>query len=185
MLAFIRFLFYLLYNHRISKLIRPFSFWGYLGVIMIDGNLQMMYFLMFSQNSLLFSFDFNDKIQHVLEQFIFCIYLLFSVSCYFLYYSFYKKLSKYFLDNCKLNISSVFGLAISSCFRQLCLAAIHNLLRHDPPTQNLMLIGVEVLYICFTIFYSEMTKKFQELLVVWVSLIFSFLRIVINGILYY
>jgi len=108
---------------------------------MMDGNVQIMYFLMFSQSQLLFSFNFKDKLVHTLEQLIFFIFLWLSVGCYFLYYYIYKKLSKYFLDNSKLTIDGILGLTINCSFRQMCLAAIHSFYRYDPSTQNLMLIG--------------------------------------------
>ena len=174
----------MLSNYRISKFFRPFSFWGYIGVIMIDGNVQIMYFLMFSQSELLFSFDFNDKIIHTLEQLIFFIYMWFSISCYFIYFNIYKKLSKYFLGNSQSSIDGILGLTINCSFRQMCLSAIHSFIRYNPSMQNLMLIGVEIFFILFTFGFSNLRLKFRQLLIVWISLIFSVLRIVFNLILY-
>jgi len=122
-------LFKILFNYKISKLIRPFSFWGYVGVIMLDGNMQIMYFLMFSQSKMSFSFDFNDKIVNLVSIFLFFIFLVFSICCYFLYYKIYNKLAKYFLDNTKCSINGISVLVICSTFRQLLLSAIHNFLR--------------------------------------------------------
>jgi len=129
LLFLLHYIFKLIQNFRISKLIRPYSFWGYIGVIMLDGNMQIIFFLMFSQSSLSFSFDFTDKMLNLLSQLIFFVFLSFSICCYFLYYITYKRLAKYFLENSKCSINGVLSLTICGTFRQIFLSAIHNFLR--------------------------------------------------------
>jgi len=55
MFFILRMAFRFLFNFKISKFLRPFSFWGYLGLIMIDGNLQYYFFLFLSQHKIGFS----------------------------------------------------------------------------------------------------------------------------------
>ena len=135
-------LFKLLFNYKVSKLIRPFSFWGYIGLIMMDGNLQIVFFLMFSQDKLLFSLDFSDKVQNFLSNIVFFLFLWFSVASYFMYYSLYKKLAKYLLGNSKCGISGILSLVICNTFRQLLCSAIHNFCRHEYKLQILSLLSV-------------------------------------------
>lgn len=152
---------------------------------MIDGNLQIMYFLMFSQNCLGFSFNFNDKIFNVASHFVFFIFFWFSVSCYFLYFILYKKLAKYFLDNTKCTISGIMFLVISHPFRQLLLSAIHNFLRYDYQKQLLMLLTVEVMYVIVIMLFLKITNLFSKLQIVWISMFYAGFRIILDIILFF
>ena len=178
-------LFRILFNYRISQLIRPFSLWGYIGVVMLDGNMQIMYFLMFSQSHLLFSFDYADKMANFVSTLVFYIFLMSSVGCYFLYYIFYKRLSKYFLDNVKCSLSGVFVLTICSPLRQLALSAINNFLRNEYEIQLLSLMAVEICYISILVFFQKHKKTFLKLHVVSMSLSFSLIRVLFNLCLYF
>ena len=179
-------MFYLLSNYRISKLIRPFSFWGYIGVMMLDGNQQIIFFLMFSQSSLLFSLDFSDKVQHFVSNLVFFFFFLwFSVTCYFLYYKLYKKLAKYFLDNAKCSINGILCLTICSSFRQLILSSVHNFLRYDYKVQLITLTAVEVAYILAIIYFFKVKKTFLQISTIWVSILFSYIRVLLNFCLYF
>lgn len=131
MFLMLKCLFKLLFNYRISKFIRPFSFWGYVGVIMLDGNMQIIYFLMFSQSGLAFSLDFSDKVINTISHLLFFLFLVFSISCYYFYYIMYKSLAKYFFDNSKCSMHGIISLVIGCSLRQLILSAIHNFLRYD------------------------------------------------------
>ena len=177
--------FRLLFRYRVSKLIRPFSFWGYIGLILIDGNMQIVFYLMFSQSSLLFSFDFTDKVLNFLANIVFFLFLWFSVACYFLYYHFYKKLAKYFLDNSKCSIDGILSLVLCSTLRQLALSAVHNFLRYDYETQLLALMAVETLHIVAIIFFSTYQRSYHKVYVAWVSVLFSFLRVIFSLTLYF
>jgi hypothetical protein len=143
----LKYLFRFLFEYRISKILRPFSFWGYIGVIVVDGNMQIMYFLMFSQSHLGFSFDFNDKILNCVSQLIFFLFLCYSIVCYFFYYLIYRNLAKYFLDNSKCSINGVLSLVIGCSLRQLILSAIHNFMRYDCEKQLISLAIAEGGYI--------------------------------------
>lgn len=78
-----------------------------------------------------------------------------------MYFHFYKKLSTYFTDNTLPTLDGIISLTISSSFRQLLLAAIHNFGRESPSIQNLALIGVEILFILFTLIFSSFRLKFK------------------------
>lgn len=140
MFFMLRIIFRFLFNFKISKVLRPFSFWGYLGLIMVDGNLQFFFFLFFSQHKLGFSFNYFQKMLNILNYFFFFICLWFTFSCYLLFYISYKKLAKYFYDNYQCNLNGIFGLIISSSFKNMTLAAIHNFLRNNYQHQLLSLI---------------------------------------------
>ena len=152
---------------------------------MLDGNMQIMYFLMFSQSGLAFSLDFSDKIINFLSHLIFFFFLIFSIGCYFFYYVMYKKLAKYFLDNSKCSINGILSLVIGCSLRQLILSAIHNFLRNDYEMQLLSLAAVEVAYIVILLVFLLIERSFERVNIVWVSIIFSFFRVLFNLCLYF
>lgn len=99
MFILLRVAFNALFNFRVSRNLRPFSFWGYLGLVMVDGNLQFFFFLLFSYSRLTFSLSLSDKFLGVAQIYAFFLCLWFTFSCYFLFYLMYRKLAKYFYDN--------------------------------------------------------------------------------------
>lgn len=144
-----------------------------------------MYYLMFSQGHLAFSFNFSDKIINFISHLIFFIFLVFSVSCYYLYYAAYKKLAKYFFDNTFVSTDGIATLVIGSSLRQLVLSAIHNFLRYDYKLQLLSLAITETVYIIVLLAASNLKRHYKKLRIVWIAIFFAFFRVIFNICLYF
>lgn len=182
--ALLRFGFNLLFQYRISIFLRPFSFLIYLCPLLLDGNLQYFFFVMFSQSYLGFSLNPKDKLLNVVSIILFFISFWFSIISCFLAYYLSRKLSKYILDNWRSRINGLLGYSLSNAARMIVFAAIHNFLRFDSDAQLKLLMAAEITYIGF-IFYA--IKRWQVHKVefkLWFGIIFSALRIALQATLF-
>lgn len=102
-----------------------------------------------------------------------------------MYFIIYKKLAKYFLDNSKCSMNGILVLVICSTLRQLMSSAIHNFLRNDYKTQLLLLAAVEIFNIFMGIVFHYLDNAYVKLQIMWVSITFSFLRVIFNLCLYF
>jgi hypothetical protein len=179
--ALLRFGFYALFKYRISIFLRPFSFLIYLCPLLLDGNLQYFFFVMFSQSYLGFSLDAKDKLLNVVSILLFFLSFLFSIVSCFLAYYLSRKLSKYILDNWRSRINGLLGYSLSNAVRMVVFAAIHNFLRFQCDAQLKLLMAAEISYIA-CIFYA--LKRWQVHKVefkLWFAIIFSALRVALQG----
>jgi hypothetical protein len=134
-----RIIFYLLFRYRISIFFRPFAFFLFLIPMILDGNLQSFFFLMFSQRFLLFSVNIIDKYLNIINCFIYFIIFWFSFATSFLAYSLYKKLTKYILDNWRVCMGGLYAYCICNVGRMLVFGYLHNLLRFNNKCELLSL----------------------------------------------
>lgn len=126
----LRLIFRLLFNYRISIFLRAFSFLAYLFPLLLDGNLQYFFFLMFSQSYLGFSINPKDKFLNVAGCLL-CFFILWlSMASCFLAYYFSRKLSKYVLDNWRTRVNGLLSYSLSNAARMIIFGAIHSLLRY-------------------------------------------------------
>lgn len=180
----LRFLFKLLFNYRISILLRPFSFLVYLCPLLLDGNLQYVFFIMFSQGYLGFSLNPKDKILTVSNSILSFLALWFSIITCFLAYYIYKKLSKYVLDNWRTKVKGLLSYSLSNAVRLLILGFIHCFFRFNWDLQLKLLMIVEGLFIIFLGFILKARKMHKAEFKVWFNIIFSLLRFLLQLILY-
>ena len=94
--------FRLLFNYRISKYIRKYSFYGVLFLIIYEGNVEQFTYYFFSECRLLFSATFTHKMGRVFMLLFFFFLLVFSVSGLTWFWFHYRKLVKYFMEDCKI-----------------------------------------------------------------------------------
>ena len=157
-------IFYALFNHRISKYLRMFSFWGYFSELAIQGNIEIFTFLALRQFILAFSFDIESKAYISLLIILFWIVVVFSIAGYYMYYYFYGPLSKYFLiNNYRLKSAFTSNMIIYG-MRPLVKGAVHSLCYHDYLLQISLLLTIElltVIILCyFEMAYGTHRKKF-------------------------
>ena len=95
------FLFYRLFNYRISKYFRKYSFYGIFMLMVYEGNVEQFAFYFFSECKSLFSLNFSHKIANVLLIYFFFFVIVFSVGGLFMLFYHYRKLSKYFMEDSK------------------------------------------------------------------------------------
>ena len=89
--------FKLLFNYRLSKYIRKYSFSGMLLFIIYEGNVEQFSFYFFNECRTLFSLNFSHKLANVALIFFFFFLIVFCVGG-LLWFTFnYRKLVKYFL----------------------------------------------------------------------------------------
>lgn len=137
----LRYVFKLLFNYRVSILFRAFSSFIYLSPLLLDGNLQYFFFLMFSQSRLMFSLNFRDKMFNLISLFSFFFIFLFSVVSCFLSYYLCKKLSKYIIDNWRTRVQGLLCYSVCNFVRMLLFGCLHNLLRSSGTIQLQALMG--------------------------------------------
>ena len=144
-------------GHKVVKLLKPFSLGLYLSPLLLEGNLQYLCFLLFSQVSNSFSLSPRDKAFNVLNYLIFFIVIWVSVVSGFLAFWMSRKLAHYLLDNWKTRLRGLLAHCLTNTIRMFIIGAIHSLLRSHP-AQLPLLLSIELLYIFFLIFFSSYWK---------------------------
>jgi hypothetical protein len=122
----------LLFNYRISILLRAFSSLVFLAPLLFDGNLQYFFFLLFSQISLGFSLTPKDKMFNVLSYLIYFIIIWVSVVSSFMAYYLNRKLAKYIIDNWRSRVQGLIAFSITNAVRMMLFGAVHSLMRSHP-----------------------------------------------------
>ena len=135
-------IFYCLFNYEISKYLRPYAFWWVLFEIMIQNNVQYFAFLGFRSFDTSFSVDFACKNYITLGIIMLFFTLLGTCASYFIYYSEYGKLARYFLVNLLRFPSSYILMTIMYGFRPFLKGVIHAVLYEHWEMQMWMLTGV-------------------------------------------
>ena len=143
--ALLRWGFRLLRRYRVSKLLRPFSLLVYLAPLLLDGNLQYFFFLLFAQVRMGFSLNPRDKALNVLNYLVFFFVVWLSVVSCFLAYWLTRRLSEYILDNWRVRVRGLLSFSLANASRMLVFGALHSLLR-DHWAQLPLLLGCEALY---------------------------------------
>lgn len=90
-------IFNLLFNHRVSLLLRKYSFYGTLLFIIYEGNVESFAFYFFAECKNLFSADLIHKIANVLMIYFFFLLIIFVIGGMLWFTYHYKKLTKYFI----------------------------------------------------------------------------------------
>ena len=172
----------LLRRWRIAQCLRPFRTAAYLTPLLLDGNLQYFFFLLFSQVRLGFSLSPRDKMLNVLNYLLYFIVLLASVvSCFFAFWT-ARRLSEYLLDNWRTRVRGLLAHSLTGAVRALVLGAVHSLLR-ESPFQLPLLLGVEVLYVALLVLFMSYWRAHRVAFRVCFAVCFSLLRIALQGVL--
>ena len=174
--------FKLLRSYRVSKILRPFSLLVYLSPLLLDGNLQYFFFLLFSQVRMGFSLNPRDKAINVLNYlFYLCVFWVSVVSC-FLAYWLSRHLGKNILKNWRVRLNGLLAYSLINTMRMLVFGGIHSLLRSHP-IQLPLLLGSEVLYVMFLLFCMNFWRAHMVIWKILFTISFSFLRMAIQFIL--
>jgi hypothetical protein len=178
LLAFIilNFGFRLLFNYKISKFLRAFSSFVFLAPMLLEGNLQYFFFLLFSQISLGFSLNPRDKMMTALNYIIYFFIIWLSVVSCFLAYYLNKKLAKYILDNWKSRVHGLLVFSLVNAVRMLVFGAVHSLLRCNH-LQLPLLLTLEITYVFLILFSMRKWQLHRVTYKIWFSIIFSVFRI--------
>lgn len=179
-----RFCFKLLFNYRISIFLRAFSFIMYLVPLILDGNMQYFFFILFAQGYLGFSLSPKDKAFNVVNYLLCFAVLWIAITSSFLAYYLSRKLCKYVLDNWRTRINGLLSYSISNAVRMIVLGALHSFLRFDYLLQLPALMTAELIYIVFLIMVMRKWKTHKVEFKVWLGLIFTALRLILLIILF-
>lgn len=91
----------MLFNHKISKFIRKYSFYGILLLVIYEGNVEQFSFYFFTECRNLFSINFKHKLVRIFMLLFFFLLLVFTVGGLVWFKFHYKKLVKYFMEDSK------------------------------------------------------------------------------------
>ena len=144
--------------------------------MLLEGNLQYFFFLLFSQLSLSFSLTPQDKMMTVLNYIIYFIIVWLSIVSCFLAYFFNKKLVKYILDNWQTRIYGLLAFSLVNAIRNLVLGAIHSMLRSHVAQLPLLMV-FEISYIVFLLLSMNKWRLHRVTFKIWFSIFFSAFRI--------
>ena len=144
----------LLRKCKIVSLLKPFRMTLYLSPLLLEGNLQYFFFLMFSQISNGFSLNPRDKILNIINYFIFFLVFFMAVTSTFLAYWMSRKLAHFLFDNWRVRLRGLLAHFIVNSVRLLLSGAIHSLLRSHF-SQLPLLFSIEAIYITCLILFSS------------------------------
>ena len=174
--------FHLLFNYRISIFLRAFSSLVFLAPLLFDGNLQYFFFLLFSQVSLGFSLTPKDKFFNILSYLLYFVIIWGCIVSSFMAYYLNKKLAKYIIDNWRSRVEGLLAYSITNAIRLMIFGAIHSLMRRSS-MQLPFLMLFETIFVIFLLY--SIKKIFHKInFKIWFSIVFSFLRISLQAILW-
>ena len=140
-------LFRLLFNFRISRLIRKYSFYGVLVFIMFEGNVEQFAFYFFAECRLLYSATPLHKLGRVFMLLFFFPLLVSSFCGITLSLVYYKKLVKYFMEDCrKVSLLAILLESLEKGIFPLLFGSVHALLLENLLAQTITLGAIEATY---------------------------------------
>ena len=143
--------------------------------MLLDGNLQYFFFLLFSQISMGFSLNPRDKMLTALNYIVyFFIFWISIVSCFLCYYL-NRKLTKYILDNWRTRVFGLLTFSLTNTVRMMIFGALHSLLRTSD-LQLPLLLSAELCYIGFLLFSMSYWRIHKVAYKVWFTICFASLR---------
>ena len=168
-------IFKVLFNYRISKYIRKYSFYGIFLFIVYEGNVEQFAFYFFTECRNLFSANFSHKIANVVMIYFFFMMIIFSVGGLLFFTFHYRKLVKYFLEDSKeSNMEAVVIESLERSVFPLVFGCVHALLIDSLFTQTLVLAGIELCYFlakAYTLRSVTPKYKFKTVLLLVTSLL--------------
>ena len=142
-------LFRLLFNFRVSRLIRKYSFYGVLVFIMFEGSVEQFAFYFFAECRLLYSATPLHKLGRVFMLLFFFPLIIFTVGGLTFFLVHYKKLVKYFMEDCrKVSLLAILLESLEKGIFPLIFGSIHALLLENLLAQTITLGAVEAAYFC-------------------------------------
>jgi hypothetical protein len=161
MFLILRMLFFLLFKYRISIFFRQYSFWPYLVVILLDGNLQFASFLVGFELKWLFAHSISNKILTIWLLIIFFFIFTFSIGSYFFFRYFYDGLAKYFMESMGNSNSAAFYMLIHYGVRNILSGFLHSIDDQFYKSKIMALLLTEIAFLAFSI-YSMSHKNVAQ-----------------------
>ena len=127
-----RFMFNALYQYRISKPFRKFSFWSILILLLFDGNIQQFTFYMVNEWKNSMSFDTSTKVFKIITILFGFMVVVLSIGIYFKSYSYYCRLNRFMMDNNKNYLLGQAALLLQFGIKNIVLGFTNSLLRVWP-----------------------------------------------------
>lgn len=175
----VRLLFRLTYQYPISQLLRKFDLWGYLPLLLFDGNIQQFAFYTTSEWQHIFFFEGSQKVIKLGSLLFGVMMVIGSTGGYLLTYGFYGKINRYLIDNNKNCLSGNAYILLQYGLRNLILGILHSVLRPlEYQTMLGILFSVEVTF--FIIFVvSVFAKSYKIVSFIWFYLALTLIRIIL------
>jgi hypothetical protein len=175
----LRWAFKLLFRFPVSSLLRKFDFWGFLLIILFDGNVQQFAFYLTSEWRNVFYFSFGDLCLKAGIVWFGFLLVTVSVGGFFMTFGTYCKLNRHLIDNNRNNLHGNTFILLQYGFRNLLIGILHSILRYLPYfTMLSILISVELLFLTFFIL-SITLMTYRALNSIWIYLLLSFIRILL------
>jgi hypothetical protein len=168
-----------LQKYKIGKVLRPFSSFVLLAPLVLDGNLQYFFFLLFTQISCGFSLNWQDKLQMVAGYLFYFLVLWLSIASNFLAFRLHKKLAKYALDPWRTRIVGLLSYYRANVLRMLIFGALHSLLRNHPAQLPLLMLA-EAFFVVFLVFSMRCWRAHRAAFKIWLAVSFALLRIALQ-----
>ena len=124
-------------------MIKKYSLYGILLLIVFEGNIEQFSFYFFSECRLLYSATVVHKIGRYFMLLLFFFMLIFSVCGLTLFFVHYKKLIKYFMEDYSRNtFMAILFESLEKSMFPLLFGAVHALFIDNPFIQTIILIIV-------------------------------------------
>lgn len=137
-----------LFNHRVSRYFRKYSFYGILLLIVYEGSVEQFTFYFLEECKLFFSGTFSHKLANLFIVYFFFLTLFFSVGGLIWFKFHYKSLVKYFTEEYKSITLYLLTLeTLEKSVFPFLFGAAHSLLLHNLPVQTIVLGCIEVCYL--------------------------------------
>lgn len=154
-------LFWILSRYKISLTLRNFSFLLQLGFMTCTQNISLLNYYFLQNLSTIFSLDLISKMVNLMTILLYGLFIIFCCVFLPLSYVLYKKLSIYFLNDCKLNKGSFIYCFLKFIFRPLIESFIHIYLFENQKLQ-LCFLGISSLIFLLGSLIFELSFGFTE-----------------------
>jgi hypothetical protein len=166
-------------RYRIGKALVPFSSFLFLAPLLLEGNLQFFFFLLFTQISSGFSLNWQDKVFTVVGYIMHFVVLWLAIVSSFLAYYLQKKLVTYVLDPWRTRVVGLLSYFMANVLRMLILGALHSLLRSQLVQLPLLMLA-EVSFVVFLIMSMRRWRAHMITFKIWIVVCFTLLRIALQ-----
>lgn len=176
-------IFKLLFNYRVSLILRKYSFYGTLLFIIYEGNIESFAFFFFAECQNLFSANFIHKMANVFMIYFFFLLMVFVIGGMLWVTFHYRKLTKYFVEDFTPSISSVVLESMERSIFPLLFGCVHILLKDNRPMQAVVLTAVEICYLAMRV-VSLRSLRAERRLKIYLSYCASLMRLIFIGTFY-
>jgi hypothetical protein len=173
-------LFYLLFNYRVSSLLRPYSFWAVLLELALQSNIEYFTFLGLRSLGIPFSFSCPSKWLLILAATMFFLVVFTAFISYALYYCWYGKLARYFLVNMYRFPSSYALMIFLYGIRPFMKGLAHALFHSHFVLQLQILVAIEVAMMLLTLAFEVCIGNHKSRKVLVLELLYMACLVLLN-----